>query len=190
MTLNLESKESEYNMELGHCYCTSHNTSTFYSKDYKYASRKHKVFIADIKLQFTFTSMRDFVNWESRRFIVPLYNRINSFISGVFWVRVKEGGRWAWRLWVEERVLKVPLKSKSISSGSKRCYSFDYSPSSALDRVRRPLGGWEARADCAHLTDGPGSTQSMLHLKIDWSVILEPRFIWLRAISQNTEVIN
>ena len=37
--------------------------------------------------------MRDFVNWESRRFIVPLYNRINSFISGVFWVRVKEGGR-------------------------------------------------------------------------------------------------
>ena len=35
--------------------------------------------------------MRDFVNWESRRFIVPLYSRINSFISGVFWVRVKEG---------------------------------------------------------------------------------------------------
>ena len=69
------------------------NTSTFYSKDCKYASRKHKVFIADIKLQFSFTSMRDFVNWESRRFIVPLYNRINSFISGVFWVRVKEGGR-------------------------------------------------------------------------------------------------
>ena len=40
--------------------------------------------------------MRDFVNWESRRFIVPLYNRINSFISGVFWVRVKEGGRGEW----------------------------------------------------------------------------------------------
>ena len=48
--------------------------------------------------------MRDFVNWESRRFIVPLYSRINSFISGVFGDGVKEGGaREAWRLWVWEQ---------------------------------------------------------------------------------------
>ena len=36
--------------------------------------------------------MRDFVNWESRRFIVPLYSHINSFISGVFGDGAKEGG--------------------------------------------------------------------------------------------------
>ena len=48
--------------------------------------------LGDLLSLFSFTSMRDFVNWESRSFIVPLYSRINSFISGVFGDGVKEGG--------------------------------------------------------------------------------------------------
>ena len=89
-------------------------------------------------------------------------------------------GRRGKRLWVEERVLKVPLKSKSISSGSKRCYSFDYSAGSALGRWAEAAARREGTGGLRRLAV---AAQSMLHLKIDWSVILEPRFIWLRAIS-------
>ena len=110
--------------------------------------------------------MRDFVNWESRRFIVPLYSRINSFISGVFLGSEsrKALGRRGKRLWVEERVLKVPLKSKSISSGSKRCYSFDYSAGSALGRWAEAAARREGTGGLRRLTV---AAQSMLHLKID-----------------------
>ena len=68
-----------------------------------------------------------------------------------FWGR-SEGGRregGVETLGAGKRVLKVPLKSsESISSGTKRCYSFDYSPGSVAGAAAGRAGAASQLSRC------------------------------------------